>query len=141
MAKKLKAVVRLQIEAGKANPAPPIGPALAPHGINLMAFCKEYNARTAGRTGEIVPAEVTIFTDGSFTFVLKTPPAAVLLRKAAGIEKGSAEPNRTKVGTVTRAQVREIAELKMKDLNAVDLEGAMRQIEGTARNMGIVVEG
>jgi len=141
VAKKLKAVVRLQIEAGKANPAPPIGPALAPHGINLMAFCKEYNARTAGRTGEIVPAEVTIFTDGSFTFVLKTPPAAVLLRKAAGIEKGSAEPNRTKVGTVTRAQVREIAELKMKDLNAVDLEGAMRQIEGTARNMGIVVEG
>jgi large subunit ribosomal protein L11 len=141
VAKKLKAVVRLQIEAGKANPAPPIGPALAPHGINLMAFCKEYNARTAGRTGEIVPAEVTIFTDGSFTFVLKTPPAAVLLRKAAGIEKGSAEPNRAKVGKVTRAQVREIAELKMKDLNAVDVEGAMRQIEGTARNMGIVVEG
>ena len=141
MAKKLKAVIRLQIEAGKANPAPPIGPALAPHGINLMAFCKEYNARTAGRTGEIVPAEVTIFSDGSFTFVLKTSPAAVLLRKAAGIEKGSAEPNRAKVGTVTRAQVREIAELKMKDLNAMDLEGAMRQIEGTARNMGIVVEG
>ena len=141
MAKKLKAVIRLQIEAGKANPAPPIGPALAPHGINLMAFCKEYNARTAGRAGEIVPAEVTIFSDGSFTFVLKTSPAAVLLRKAAGVEKGSAEPNRAKVGTVTRAQVREIAELKMKDLNAVDLEGAMRQIEGTARNMGIVVEG
>ena len=141
MAKKLKAVIRLQIEAGKANPAPPIGPALAPHGINLMAFCKEYNARTAGRAGEIVPAEVTIFSDGSFTFVLKTSPAAVLLRKAAGIEKGSAEPNRAKVGTVSRAQVREIAELKMKDLNAVDLDGAMRQIEGTARNMGIVVEG
>jgi len=141
VAKKLKAVIRLQIEAGKANPAPPIGPALAPHGINLMAFCKEYNARTAGRAGEIVPAEVTIFSDGSFTFVLKTSPAAVLLRKAAGVEKGSAEPNRAKVGTVTRAQVREIAELKMKDLNAVDLEGAMRQIEGTARNMGIVVEG
>jgi len=141
VAKKLKAVIRLQIEAGKANPAPPIGPALAPHGINLMAFCKEYNARTAGRTGEIVPAEVTIFSDGSFTFVLKTSPAAVLLRKAAGIEKGSAEPNRAKVGTVTRAQVREIAELKMKDLNAMDLEGAMRQIEGTARNMGIAVEG
>lgn len=141
MAKKLKAVVRLQIEAGKANPAPPIGPALAPHGINLMAFCKEYNARTASRGGEIVPAEITIYTDGSFTFILKTPPAAVLLRKAAGVEKGSAEPNRAKVGKVTRAQVREIAELKMKDLNAVDLEGAMRQIEGTARNMGIVVEG
>lgn len=141
MAKKLKAVVRVQIEAGKANPAPPIGPALAPHGINLMAFCKEYNARTAGKAGEIVPAEVTIYSDGSFTFELKTPPTPMLLRKAAGIEKGSAEPNRTKVGKVTRAQIREIAEVKMKDLNALDLEGAMRQIEGTARNMGIVVEG
>lgn len=141
MAKKLKAVVRVQIEAGKANPAPPIGPALAPHGINLMAFCKDYNARTAGKAGEIVPAEVTIYTDGSFTFELKTPPTPVLLRKAAGIEKGSAEPNRTKVGKVTQAQIREIAEVKMKDLNALDLEGAMRQIEGTARNMGIVVEG
>jgi large subunit ribosomal protein L11 len=140
MAKKLKAVVRLQIEAGKANPAPPIGPALAPHGINLMAFCKDYNARTATKTGEIIPAEITIYTDGSFTFILKTPPAAVLLRKAAGVEKGSAEPNREKVGKVTRDQVREIAEVKMKDLNAVDIEGAMRQIEGTARNMGIVIE-
>jgi large subunit ribosomal protein L11 len=140
MAKKLKAVVRLQIEAGKANPAPPIGPALAPHGINLMGFCKEYNARTSSKAGEIIPAEITIYTDGSFTFVLKTPPAAVLLRKAAGVEKGSAEPNREKVGKVTRDQVREIAELKMKDLNAIDIEGAMRQIEGTARNMGIVVE-
>jgi len=141
MAKKLKAVVRLQIEAGKANPAPPIGPALAPHGINLMAFCKEYNARTSSKTGEIIPAEITIYTDGSFNFILKTPPAAVLLRKAAGVEKGSAEPNREKVGKVSRDQVREIAELKMKDLNAVDIEGAMRQIEGTARNMGIVIEG
>lgn len=140
MAKKLKTVIRLQIEAGKANPAPPIGPALAPHGINLMAFCKEYNARTSGKPGEILPAEISIYTDGSFTFILKTPPTPVLLRKAAGIEKGSAEPNRAKVGTVRRAQIREIAELKMKDLNAVDLEGAMRQIEGTARNMGIVVE-
>lgn len=140
MAKKLKTVVRLQIEAGKANPAPPIGPALAPHGINLMAFCKEYNARTASRTGEILPAEVSIFTDGSFTFILKTPPTPVLLRKAAGIDKGSAEPNRTKVGKINRRQVREIAEIKMKDLNAIDLDGAMRQIEGTARNMGIVVE-
>ena len=140
MAKKLKTVVRLQIEAGKANPAPPIGPALAPHGINLMAFCKEYNARTSGKAGEIIPAEITIYTDGSFTFILKTPPTPVLLRKAAGVEKGSAEPNRNKVGRVSRAQVREIAELKMKDLNAVDLEGAMRQIEGTARNMGITVE-
>jgi len=139
MAKKLKAVVKLQIQAGKANPAPPIGPALAGHGINLMAFCKEYNARTANRTGEIVPAEITIYTDGSFTFVLKTPPAAELLKKAAGVEKGSAVPNREKVGKVTRKQVREIAELKMKDLNAINLEGAMRQIEGTARNMGITI--
>ena len=140
MAKKLKTVVRLQIQAGKANPAPPIGPALAGHGINLMAFCKEYNARTANRPGEIIPADISIYTDGSFTFVLKTSPASVLLKKAAGIESGSAVPNRQKVGKVTRKQVREIAELKMKDLNAIDIEGAMRQIEGTARNMGIIVE-
>jgi large subunit ribosomal protein L11 len=140
VAKKVKTVLRLQIEAGKANPAPPIGPALAPHGINLMAFCKEYNARTSSQTGEIIPAEITIFVDGSFSFILKTPPTPVLLRKAAGVEKGSAEPNREKVGTVTRDQVREIAETKMKDLNAIDIEGAMRQIEGTARNMGIIVE-
>jgi large subunit ribosomal protein L11 len=140
VAKRLKAVVKLQIEAGKANPAPPIGPALAPHGINLMAFCKEYNSRTSSKAGEIIPAEISIFTDGSFKFVLKTPPTAVLLRKAAGVEKGSSEPNREKVGKVTREQVREIADIKMKDLNAVDIEGAMRQIEGTARNMGIVVE-
>jgi large subunit ribosomal protein L11 len=139
VAKKLKAIVRLQIQAGKANPAPPIGPALAGHGINLMAFCKEYNARTNNRMGEILPAEISIFTDGSFTFILKTPPAAVLLKKAAGVEKGSAVPNREKVGKVTRKQVREIAEIKMKDLNAVDIEGAMRQIEGTARNMGLTV--
>jgi large subunit ribosomal protein L11 len=139
VAKKLKAIVRLQIQAGKANPAPPIGPALAGHGINLMAFCKEYNARTNNRMGEIIPAEISIFTYGSFTFILKTPPAAVLLKKAAGVDKGSAVPNREKVGEVTRKQVREIAELKMKDLNAVDLEGAMRQIEGTARNMGLTV--
>jgi large subunit ribosomal protein L11 len=141
VAKKLKAVVRVQVEGGKATPAPPIGPALAPHGINLMSFVKEYNARTANKVGEIIPAEVTIYTDGSFTFELKTPPTPVLLRKAAGIEKGSAEPNRVKVGKVTSAQIREIAEIKMKDLNALDIEGAMRQIEGTARNMGIVVEG
>ncbi len=140
MAKRVKAVVRLQIEAGKANPAPPIGPALAPHGINLMGFCKEYNARTSSKAGEIIPAEITIYTDGSFNFILKTPPTAVLLRKAAGVEKGSAEPNREKVGKVTSDQIREIAEIKMKDLNAIDIEGAMRQIEGTARNMGIVVE-
>ncbi|HJW91204.1 MAG TPA: 50S ribosomal protein L11 [Anaerolineales bacterium] len=139
MAKKLKAVVRLQIEAGKANPAPPIGPALAGHGINLMAFCKEYNARTANRPGEILPAEISIFTDGSFTFILKTPPASVLLKKAAGVSKGSANAPREKVGKVTRSQVREIAELKMKDLNAIDIEGAMRQIEGTAFNMGLEI--
>lgn len=139
MAKKLKTIVRLQITAGKANPAPPIGPALAGHGINLMAFCKEYNARTSNRMGEIIPAEISVFTDGSFTFILKTPPASVLLKKAAGVEKGSAHAPREKVGRVTRAQVREIAELKMKDLNAIDLEGAMRQIEGTAFNMGLEV--
>lgn len=140
MAKKLKVVVRLQIEAGKANPAPPIGPALAGHGINLMAFCKEYNARTSGRPGEIVPAEISIYTDGSFTFILKTPPTPVLLRKAAGLEKGSGEPNRIKVGKVTAKQVREIAELKLKDMNAVDLQGAIHMVEGTARNMGITIE-
>lgn len=139
MAKKLKAVVRLQLVAGKANPAPPVGPALAGHGINIMAFCKDYNARTQNRMGEVIPAEITVYTDGSFTFILKSPPASVLLKKAAGIDKGSAIPNRTKVGKVTRAQVREIAEIKMKDTNAVDIEDAMAQIEGTARNMGIQV--
>ncbi len=139
MAKKLKAIVRLQIAAGKANPAPPIGPALAGHGINIMAFCKEYNARTQNHPGEIIPAEISVFSDGSFTFVLKSSPAAVLLCKAAGIEKGSDVPNHTKVGKVTRAQIREIAELKMKDMNAINIEGAMRQIEGTARNMGLIV--
>jgi len=139
VAKKIKTVVKLQITAGRATPAPPIGTVLAPHGINLMAFCKEYNARTVSQTGEIVPAEITIYMDGSFSFILKTPPAAVLLRKAAGVEKGSGEPNRQKVGSVTRDQIREIAEVKLKDLNAIDLEGAMRQIEGTARNMGIEV--
>ncbi len=139
MAKKLKAIVRLQLEAGKANPAPPVGPALASHGINIMAFCKEYNARTSNRPGEVLPAEITIYTDGSFTFVLRTSPAAVLLRKAAKIDKGSGVPNKEKVGKVTRAQVKEIAELKMKDLNAISLEGAMLQIEGTARSMGITI--
>ena len=139
MAKKFKAIVRLQIEAGKANPAPPIGPALAGHGINIMAFCKEYNARTSNRPGEVLPAEITVYTDGSFTFVLKTSPAAVLLRKAAKIEKGSGVPNKEKVGSVTHAQVKEIAELKMKDLNAISLDGAIKQIEGTARSMGITV--
>ncbi len=139
VAKKLKAVVRLQLNAGKANPAPPVGPALAGHGLNIMAFCKEYNARTQNRVGDIIPAEISIYSDGSFTFILKTPPAAVLLKKAAGVDKGSAIPNRTKVGKVTRAQVREIAEVKMKDTNAVDVEDAIRQIEGTARNMGIQI--
>jgi len=139
VSKKLKAIVRLQLNAGKANPAPPVGPALAGHGINIMAFCKEYNARTNNRVGEVIPAEITIYTDGSFTFILNSSPAAVLLKKAAGIEKGSSEPNRTKVGKVTRSQVREIAEIKMKDMNAIDLEDAMRQVEGTARNMGLQV--
>jgi large subunit ribosomal protein L11 len=139
MAKKLKAVVRLQLRAGKANPAPPVGPALAGHGINIMAFCKEYNARTSSRAGELIPAEITVYTDGSFTFVLKSPPVSELLRKAAGVEKGSSAPNRDKVGKVTRTQVREIAEIKMKDLNAINIEGAMKQIEGTARNMGITI--
>jgi large subunit ribosomal protein L11 len=141
MAKKVKGITKLQIEAGKANPAPPIGPALAGYGINIMAFCKEYNARTANRPGEVLPAEITVYTDGSFTFVLKTSPTAVLLRKAAKIDKGSAQPNRAKVGKVTQQQVREIAEIKMKDLNAINIEGAMKQVEGTARNMGITVEG
>ncbi len=139
MAKKVKAIITLQIQAGKANPAPPIGPALAQHGVNIMAFCKDYNGRTASRAGEIIPAEITIYQDGSFRFKLKSPPAAILLCKAAGIEKGSGEPNRDKVGTVTRSQVREIAEQKFKDMNAVDMEGAMRQIEGTAKNMGIII--
>jgi large subunit ribosomal protein L11 len=137
--KKVKAVVKLQIEAGKANPAPPVGPALAQHGINLMQFCKEYNVRTSSQMGNIIPAEITIYTDGSFKFVLKTPPAPDLLRKAAGVESGSGEPNREKVGSITRAQLEEIANLKMKDLNAIDLEGAMRTIEGTARSMGITI--
>ena len=139
MAKKIKAVVKLQIPAGKANPAPPIGPALATHGINIMAFCKEYNAKTQSKMGQIIPAEITIFQDGSFTFVLKSPPTGFLLRQAAGIERGSGEPNRVNVGKITHAQLREIAEVKMKDMNAIDIEGAMRQIEGTARNMGIKI--
>jgi large subunit ribosomal protein L11 len=137
--KKVKTVVKLQIPAGKANPAPPVGPALAQHGINLMQFCKEYNARTMAQVGNIIPAEITIYQDNSFRFKLKTPPAPDLLRKAAGVDKGSAEPNRTKVGQVTRGQLREIAELKLKDLNAIDIEGAMLQIAGTARSMGIEV--
>lgn len=139
MAKKIKAIVKLQIQAGKANPAPPIGPALAGHGINLMAFCKEYNARTSSMAGQVIPAEITIYQDSSFTFVLKTPPTPSLLIKAAGLEKGSAEPHKTKVGQVTRKQLREIAEAKMRDLNAIDIEGAELQIAGTARSMGIEI--
>ena len=139
MAKKVKAVVRLQIQAGKANPAPPIGPALAGHGINLMAFCKDYNARTSSMVGQVIPAEITVYQDSSFTFILKTPPTPALLRKAAGVEKGSAEPHKTKVGKITRKQLREIAEMKMRDLNAIDIQGAELQIAGTARSMGIEI--
>jgi large subunit ribosomal protein L11 len=139
MAKKVKAIVKLQIMAGKANPAPPVGPALGQHGVNIMAFCKEYNARTANMTGTVVPVEITIFTDQSFTFVTKTPPAADLLRQAAGVPKGSGKPNRDKAGAVSRKQVREIAETKLKDLNAYDVDHAMRMIEGSARSMGITI--
>ena len=139
MAKKVKATVRIQIEAAKASPAPPIGPSLAPHGINLMAFCKEYNARTAQMAGNVIPAEITVFSDNSFTFVLRTPPTAQLIRKAAGVPKGSGVPNRNKVGKITVAQVREIAEQKMRDLNSVDIEGAMLQVRGTARSMGVEI--
>ncbi len=141
MAKKVSAVVKLQIPAGKANPAPPVGSALGPHGVNIMGFCKEFNEKTASQPGMIIPAEITIYEDHSFTFVLKTPPAAVLLLKAAGIEKGSGEPNRTKVAKVTKDQIKEIATTKMPDLNAANIDTAMLMIEGTARSMGIIVEG
>ncbi|MCK6629001.1 MAG: 50S ribosomal protein L11 [Anaerolineae bacterium] len=141
MAKKVKAVVKLQIPAGKANPAPPVGTALGPHQINIMAFCKEYNARTQSMMGSIIPAEITIYTDQTFSFVTKTPPVSDLLKKAASVPKGSGVPNRNKVGKLTRAQVREIAETKMQDLNAVDIEGAIKQVEGSARSMGIAIEG
>ncbi len=140
MGKKVKAIVKLQVPAGKATPAPPVGTALGPHGINIMQFCKDYNSRTAQMAGMIVPVEITIYQDRSFTFNLKTPPAPVLLMKAAGIDKASGVPNRNKVGTVTRKQVREIAEMKMKDLNAVNIEGAMKMVEGTARSMGIEIK-
>jgi large subunit ribosomal protein L11 len=141
VAKKVRAIVKLQIQAGKATPAPPVGPALGSHQINIMGFVKEYNERTAALVGTIIPVEITIFEDRTFTFITKTPPAADMLRKAAGVAKGSGVPNKQKVGQVTRAQIREIAETKLKDLNAVDLEGAMRMIEGTARSMGLTVEG
>lgn len=142
MAKKVKSVVKVNIEAGKATPAPPIGPSLAPHGINLMMFCKEYNARTNNpqMLGNIIPATITVFSDNSFTFALGTPPTAQLIRKAAGVDKGSGVPNRNKVGKITKKQLQDIAEMKMKDLNAIDMDGAMKQVAGTARSMGIDVQ-
>ncbi|WP_448572911.1 50S ribosomal protein L11 [Trichothermofontia sp.] len=139
MAKKVVALIKLALPAGKANPAPPVGPALGQHGVNIMAFCKEYNARTADQAGMVIPAEISVYEDRSFTFVLKTPPASVLIRKAAGVDKGSEEPNRRQVGSITRAQLQEIAQTKMPDLNANDIEAAMRIVEGTARNMGVAV--
>jgi large subunit ribosomal protein L11 len=140
LAKKIKAVITLQLPAGKATPAPPVGPALGQHGINMMAFLKEYNERTASQSGMVIPALITIFEDRSFSFVTKTPPAADLIKKAAGIEKGSQSPGRTNAGTIRRAKVREIAETKMKDLNANDIDAAMRMIEGAARSMGVAVQ-
>jgi large subunit ribosomal protein L11 len=137
--KKVVAIVKLQIPAGKATPAPPVGPALGQHGVNIMEFCKTYNERTARQAGTIVPVEITVFADRTFTFVTKTPPASVLLKKAAGLEKGSGEPNKKKLGKVTRRQIQEIAETKLPDLNTKDLQAAMRMIEGTARSMGIEV--
>jgi large subunit ribosomal protein L11 len=139
MAKKLKAVVKLQLPAGKANPAPPVGTALGPQGVNIMGFCKEYNARTQAQIGQIIPVEITIFTDGSFTFITKTPPVVDLIKKAINIPSGSAEPNKTKVGKLTRKQVREIAEVKLKDLTSLELDSTMRMVEGTARSMGVTV--
>lgn len=139
MAKKIRAVITLQISAGKANPAPPVGPALGQHGINIMGFCKEYNEKTANQAGSIIPVEITVYEDRSFSFVLKTPPASDLLKKAAGLEKGSGAQKREKVGTISRDDVKKIAEVKMKDLNANDLDAAVRMVEGTARSMGIEV--
>lgn len=139
--KKLVTTLKLQLPAGQATPAPPVGTALGPHGVNLMEFVKAYNDATGGQRGQIIPVEISIFEDRSFTFITKTPPAAALLRQAARVDKGSGEPNKEKVGTVTKAQVKEIAEIKMPDLNAIDIEGAMKVVEGTARSMGIVVEG
>lgn len=137
MAKRVKALIKLQIPAGKANPAPPVGPALGQHGVNIMAFCKEYNERTSSMLGSIVPAEITIYEDRSFSFITKTPPAADLLKKALGVEKGSGSPRREKIGAVPRSKIKEIAQLKLKDLNALDLDGAVRIVEGTAKSMGI----
>ncbi len=139
MAKKLKALVKLQLPAGKANPAPPVGTALGPQGVNIMGFCKEYNARTQGQIGQIIPVEITIFTDGSFTFITKTPPVVDMIKKAVSISSGSSEPNKTKVGKLGRQQVREIAEVKLKDLTSVSIESAMKMVEGTARSMGVTI--
>jgi len=139
MAKKIRAVIKLQIEAGKANPAPPVGPALGQHGVNIMAFCKDYNERTASQAGTVVPVEITVFEDRSFAFVLKTPPASDLLKRAAGVEKGSSAQRREKVGQISRDQLREIAEIKLRDLNTTSVEAAMEMVEGTARSMGIEV--
>jgi len=141
MAKKVTGFIKLQVPAGAANPAPPVGPALGQHGVNIMEFCKQFNARTQGQPGMIIPVEITVFADRSFTFITKTPPAAILLKKAAGLAKGSPSSKQEKVGKVTRAQLREIAEVKMPDLNAVDIDGAMAQIAGTARSMGLEVDG
>jgi large subunit ribosomal protein L11 len=140
MAKKVTAVIKLALNAGKANPAPPVGPALGQHGVNIMMFCKEYNARTADQAGTVIPVEISVYEDRSFTFVLKTPPASVLISKAAKIPKGSNEPNKKKVGSLTRAQLQEIAQTKMPDLNANDIEAAMKIIEGTAKNMGVTIQ-
>ncbi|MDX2240389.1 MAG: 50S ribosomal protein L11 [Leptolyngbyaceae cyanobacterium bins.302] len=139
MAKKVVAMIKLALPAGKANPAPPVGPALGQHGVNIMMFCKEYNAKTSDQVGMVIPVEISVYEDRSFTFVLKTPPASVLIQKAAGVERGSGEPNRKKVGSISRAQLREIAQTKLPDLNANDIEAAMRIVEGTARNMGVTV--
>ncbi|MBR8826914.1 MAG: 50S ribosomal protein L11 [Gomphosphaeria aponina SAG 52.96 = DSM 107014] len=140
MAKKVVTIIKLALSAGKANPAPPVGPALGQHGVNIMAFCKEYNARTSNQVGTVIPVEISVFEDRSFTFILKTSPASVLIKKAAGIETGSKEPNKQKVGTITRDQLREIATTKMPDLNANDLEAAMKIIAGTAKNMGVTIK-
>lgn len=139
MAKKLKTVVKLQLNAGKANPAPPVGTALGPHGVNIMGFCKEYNARTQGQIGQVIPVEISVYTDGSFTFITKTPPVVDLIKKAINVQSGSATPNKSKVGKLTQKQVQEIAEVKLKDLSAVSLESAMRMVEGTARSMGVTI--
>ena len=140
MAKKVVAIIKLALPAGKANPAPPVGPALGQHSVNIMAFCKEYNAKTADQAGMVIPVEISVYEDRSFTFVLKTPPASVLITKAAGIDKGSSEPNKQKVGSITKDQLREIAQTKLPDLNANDIEAAMKIVAGTAKNMGVEIK-